>query len=100
MTIRTLSLALLVGTALLFGCKGNSNTVSPGNCDGVQALSDKYSAALKTFSADPTNKTKCNAFVDAYKAFADAAIACTSLYTQVQRDDIQKSYTQARDSCK
>ncbi len=98
MNIRSLSLALLVGLVMLFGCKGSNDSVTP--CDNVSVLSDKFTAAATAFSSDPTNKAKCNAYVDAYKAYADAAVSCSSLYTQAQRDDIQASYTQAKDSCK
>ncbi|NID12493.1 hypothetical protein [Fibrivirga algicola] len=100
MTIRTLSLSLFVGVLLLVSCKKSSDPVSPGDCNNATAMADKFTAAANAFAADPTNKTKCNAYVDAYKAYADAALACSSLYTQAQRDDIQASYNQAKDSCK
>jgi hypothetical protein len=100
MNLRTLSLSLCLGVSLLFGCKNNNETIAPGNCDGASALGDKFTAAAETYAADPTNKAKCNAYIDAYKAYADAVIACTAMYSQKQRDDIVASYTQARDSCK
>lgn len=100
MKTRTLSISLFLGIALVVGCKKSSDSVTPGGCDGATALGDKFTAAANAFSTDPTNKVKCNAYVDAYKAYADAVIACTSIYTQKQRDDIQASYTQAKDACK
>ncbi|MEZ0540309.1 hypothetical protein [Fibrella arboris] len=100
MKIRTLSFSLATAITLLVGCKKSSDTVTPGGCDNASALGDKFTAAASAFSSDPTNKTKCNAYVDAYKAYADAVIACTSLYTAQQRSDIQASYTQAKDACK
>ncbi len=100
MNLRILSVSLCLGISLLFGCKKTNDSITPGNCDGASALGDKFTAAANTFAADPTNKAKCNAYVDAYKAYADAAVSCSTLYTQKQRDDIQASYTQAKDSCK
>ncbi|HEX9955937.1 MAG TPA: hypothetical protein VGA96_01730 [Fibrella sp.] len=100
MSFRTVSLSLCIGVSLLIGCKKSGDDVTPGNCDGASALGDKFTAAASTYAADPTNKAKCNAYVDAYKAYADAAIACTAMYTQQQRDEIQASYTQAKDACK
>jgi hypothetical protein len=99
MNLRLLSTSLCLGVSLLISCKNNNDTIAPGNCDGASALGDKFTAAANTYAADPTNKAKCNAYVDAYKAYADAVIACTAMYTQKQRDEIRESYTQAKDSC-
>ena len=100
MKIRTYSLSVLVGILLLVGCKKSSDAISPGDCNNAEALADKFTAAANAFAADPTNKVKCNAYVDAFKAYADLALSCSTVYTQAQRDDILATYNQAKDDCK
>ena len=78
MTIRTASLAILTGMALLLSCKKNSDTVSPDGCQ----LASTRAQALQKAAVDFTNSStpaNCQAYKTAANAYLDAAANCASI---------------------
>lgn len=78
MKIRTLSISLLAGTALLFSCKKSADTVSPDGCQltGTRAQALQQAAVNLTNASTPAN---CQAYKSAANAYIDAAVTCTAI---------------------
>ncbi|MCU0354414.1 MAG: hypothetical protein MUD08_11865 [Cytophagales bacterium] len=62
---------------LSVGCKKNAAT--PNTCETASRRAEEYTAAVQTWAADPTNRTKCQAALKAANDFISAADNCSTI---------------------
>ena len=76
--------------------KGDGDDITYG-CQGLTERADKMTNAMNAHIADPTNRSKCQLYVESVLEFGEFVIKCPHLLTDEQRDELEDNLEEARE---